>query len=332
MKLSVLITTYNLEKYIQETIDSVLAQKVNFDYEIIVGDDGSSDNTQKIVESYIKKYPDTIRMNVMDRDPNVKYNRIERASKNRIALINIAKGDYLIFLDGDDIYNDVNKLQKQMDILESDEHKDCVACGHNMWKYWSEDNKELMAPYSKEFKVSGRQYWRDTLYFSSDTLVFRNVFKNGVPEKIHPAYFDDNMIIFCLLEYGNLYYLPEAMVNYRQVGNSSWNSVDELEKNIINLIDWNVEYLINSSYEKESTIRHMYNLIYIWRNAKDIPSDMRDKYAEQMSRDHLDRAREWVFFDEQPVGKKFSMTLWLVPNLISFVFNKVRKMLNNKYS
>jgi len=52
MKVSVLITTYNLEKYIAGTLDSVLNQKTDFEYEILVGDDGSSDNTVDIVRAY----------------------------------------------------------------------------------------------------------------------------------------------------------------------------------------------------------------------------------------------------------------------------------------
>src|SRR5262245_13387432 len=62
MKVSVLITTYNHESFIAQAIDSVLMQRVNFDYEIIIGEDCSLDSTRDIVVSFQKMYPDKIRL------------------------------------------------------------------------------------------------------------------------------------------------------------------------------------------------------------------------------------------------------------------------------
>lgn len=331
MKLSVLITTYNLQEYIQETLESVLSQKVDFAFEIIVGDDGSDDRTAEIVSLYVEKYPEKIRLLVMEREQGKKYSRIDRASRNRISLIKEARGDYLIFLDGDDVYTDVNKLQKQMDILEHEDYQDCIACGHNIWKYWSEEEKELINPYKKAFKVDSRKYWKDCMYFHSDTLMFRNVFKRGFPDEIHPGYYDDNMMVYVLLRYGKLAYLPDVMVNYRQVGNSSWNSVDELEKNIINLIDWNMEGIIDNRYRKESTIRHMYNLVYQWKNAKEIPKEIEEKYLAQMERDGLEKAKDWLTYAKLPLSKRVKMSAWLMGWLIPFTINKIKKTIWNPY-
>ena len=59
---SVIVLTYNHEKYIKEALDSILMQKVNFDYEILIGDDASSDNTVKILKKYQNRYPNIIRL------------------------------------------------------------------------------------------------------------------------------------------------------------------------------------------------------------------------------------------------------------------------------
>lgn len=330
MKLSVLITTYNLENYVAETLDSVLAQEVNFEYEILVGDDGSADGTIDIVREYEKKYPGKLCLFIMDRDQNKKYNRIERASKNRINLLGHASGEYLIFLDGDDVYTDKKKLQKQVDILDNPKNRDCVACAHNIYMYWNENKKHLMNDYSKEFKIDGKIYWRNTMYYHSDTLMFRNVYKNGFPKKIHPAYYDDNIILYSLLEYGNLIYIPDVMVNYRQLENSSWNSVDDVEKHIINLLDWDIEMQINPSYRKESVIRHLYNIISVWRRRKTIPVEIREKYLKQMRRDNLINAERWMMFSEQTIGSKAKMMLWLIGYLIIYVGNRMKRSLLQK--
>ncbi len=330
MKLSVMITTYNLKAFIAETLDSVLEQKVDFSYEILVGDDGSDDGTIDIVREYEKQHKDKLRLFIMDRQPGKKYNRIERASKNRINLLRHAGGEYLIFLDGDDVYTDCHKLQKQVDTLEAPENRNCVACAHNIWLYWNEEKKELINPYQKQFKVDGKDYWRDGMYFHSDTVMFRNVFKGKFPEKINPAYFDDNIIVYSLLEYGKLLYLPEAMANYRQIENSSWNSVDALEKHLINLIDWDIEMQINPAYEKESVIRHFYNILSVWRGRKGIPAEIREKYLEQITRDGLVLSEQWLLYEEQNFGKRCRMTLWLIKYFLIFAVNKIKKTVSMK--
>jgi len=62
MKVSVLVTTYNHEKYIAQAINSILMQQVSFDYEVIVGEDCSADSTRDIVIDYRKRNPDKIRL------------------------------------------------------------------------------------------------------------------------------------------------------------------------------------------------------------------------------------------------------------------------------
>ncbi len=60
--LSISSITYNHEKYIAQAIDSFLIQKTNFDFEIVIGEDCSTDNTLKIIEKYKQKYPNKIRL------------------------------------------------------------------------------------------------------------------------------------------------------------------------------------------------------------------------------------------------------------------------------
>lgn len=332
-KVSVMITTYNLEKYIDETLESVVNQKVNFSYEILIGDDGSNDGTIDKIKLWTEKYPDMIRYFVMDRDPNVKHNRIIRASRNRVNLLRNAKGEYLMYLDGDDVYTDENKLQKQVDILDSEEYKDCIACAHNTWEYFDDENKSLINQAKDIRRISDRKYWRDGMYVHSDSIMFRNkvkvkkgygtVYDRLLEHDFMLDNFDDNLIMFSLFGEGDIIYLPDAMVNYRQVANSSWNSVEELEKNIINIMDIDIERNYRPEYYKETIKRHTFQVYYLWRYSKDMLSGEGEKikarYLNRMEDENMYEAKKWLCYNEQSFGKKFSMSCWIIWKLICYV-------------
>ena len=91
MKLSVLVTFYNQREYVDRALNSILSQKTDYDYEILVGDDGSNDGTIGKLEEWQEKYPDKIKIYIMDRKEGVKYNSSFRASRNRINLLKKVK-------------------------------------------------------------------------------------------------------------------------------------------------------------------------------------------------------------------------------------------------
>ena len=122
-KLSVVIVTFNHERYIAEAIDSVLMQEVDFSYEILIGDDGSSDRTPEIVKEYASKWDCII---PICRDENIGPNR------NAFDVLMRTKGEYIAFLDGDDYWTDPLKLQTQVDFLDS--HKEFIGCTQNRKK------------------------------------------------------------------------------------------------------------------------------------------------------------------------------------------------------
>ena len=133
MKLSVLVTFYNQREYVDRALNSILSQKTDYDYEILVGDDGSNDGTIGKLEEWQEKYPDKIKIYIMDRKEGVKYNSSFRASRNRINLLKKVKGNYFLYLDGDDYFCDDNKFQKQLDFLENDDKKIFSMCAHNVY-------------------------------------------------------------------------------------------------------------------------------------------------------------------------------------------------------
>jgi glycosyltransferase involved in cell wall biosynthesis len=107
IKLSIIILTYNHEKYIRDCLDSVFEQKTKYNYEIIVGNDCSPDNTINILKEYEIKFKDQIK--VINRPINI------GATKNLYNLITVARGEYIIFLEGDDYWTSSSKIEMLAD-------------------------------------------------------------------------------------------------------------------------------------------------------------------------------------------------------------------------
>lgn len=108
---SICCIAYNQEKFIRECLDSFLMQKTNFSFEIVISDDCSNDNTKKIINSYIIKFPNIF----VDVSPSENLGMI----KNYYHALSSCKGKYIAFCEGDDYWIDENKLQMQVDFLES---------------------------------------------------------------------------------------------------------------------------------------------------------------------------------------------------------------------
>lgn len=112
---SFLVPTYKFSKYIEECVDSILNQKVNFEIEILISDDFSQDGTIEILN---KKYGDDPRIKIFERNINI------GGYENIKFLFDQASGKYISYLDGDDYLTDEHKTQKQVDFLE--DHPDYV--------------------------------------------------------------------------------------------------------------------------------------------------------------------------------------------------------------
>lgn len=124
IKVSVLCTAYNHEKFLRKCLDGFVMQKTNFKFEAIIHDDVSTDGTKAIIEEYAKKYPDII---VPIYETENQYSKGVELVDN--IMFPVARGKYIALCEGDDYWCDENKLQLQYDFMES--HQECSACFHN---------------------------------------------------------------------------------------------------------------------------------------------------------------------------------------------------------
>lgn len=117
--LSVRLMVYNNLPYIREALDGIFIQQTNFKFEVVIGDDFSTDGTLEILQEYHQKYSDIIK--ILDRPAGGNYqtNRKKLGRiHNFVDIVNHCKGKYIAILDGDDYWTDPLKLQKQVDFLE----------------------------------------------------------------------------------------------------------------------------------------------------------------------------------------------------------------------
>ena len=114
MKVSVCMVTYNHETFIAQAIESVLMQQTDFDFELIIGEDCSTDGTRQIVEEYQHRNPRRIR--TLLRDKNL------GASRNFEEVLSNSRGEYIALLEGDDYWTDPRKLQEQVRLMDANPH------------------------------------------------------------------------------------------------------------------------------------------------------------------------------------------------------------------
>jgi glycosyltransferase involved in cell wall biosynthesis len=120
-KVTVCVITYNQERYIRTCLESLVTQDTDFDFEVIVGDDCSTDGTRAVVQEFVDRYPRRVRPLFQPRNTG--------GSRNNLAIHAAARGEYVAHLDGDD-YALPGKLQAQADALDQDPA--CVAVWHRV--------------------------------------------------------------------------------------------------------------------------------------------------------------------------------------------------------
>ena len=210
-KLSILVVTYNQEQYIRQCLDSIIGQNVNFDYEVIIGDDCSTDNTSAILDEYAAKYPFIY---VYHHPKNMGH------VKNWECCLNRCQGEYIAILEGDDYWLDVNKLQRQVDYLDA--HPNVSLAITNILPVYEEGAKQR----DFEFEKMGERLWKREevcgkgWYILSSSSMFRNVFHDfSFPKEIYIA---DSYLFPYLLDVtdGLTYAFPEQMTAYRQHANN----------------------------------------------------------------------------------------------------------------
>lgn len=211
---SIIMITYNHEKYIAQAIEGVMMQKTNFPIELIIGEDCSSDHTREVCIAYQEKYPEIIKLNLPEQNLGV--------NKNFLEIIKIAKGKYIALCEGDDYWTDPMKLQKQIDFLEA--NKDYSLCFHNCIIKSMEQNEEWI--FHKD-PLQDTYETKDILrewFIPTASIVYRNFDDFKFPEWFIHCQSGDIPLLLLLSVRGKFKYINEPMSVYRyHQASTSWS-------------------------------------------------------------------------------------------------------------
>lgn len=210
---SVAVITYGQEKYIEQALNSILMQNVNFNYEIVIGEDNSPDNTRKILKEFELKYPDKIRLIL--RDENI------GPTKNTYDVLINCKGKYITILEGDDYWTDKNKLQIQYDFLEQNNEYNSVSHIIDI----VDENGIFIESRPKEKycgkNFSMKSFLKKPLAPFVMSIMFKNIFYNSEDKYkiLHEAshWIGDNTLQAILLDISDIFILDYHMSAYRRI-------------------------------------------------------------------------------------------------------------------
>lgn len=223
---SVCVQTYNHDKYIAECLDGILAQKTNFDFEIILGEDESSDNTREICIDYQTKNPDKIKLFLRNRKDVIYIDGSPTGRYNFIENLKQCSGKFIALCPGDDFWTDPNKLQRQVEFMEN--HPEFVATGHSIAKL---ENDKIIEYHSELYKDAARIELMQGFWIPTLSLVFRKPAQDILDELwrfARTAPNGDTVLISCLGQFGGYKFMKDiAPAVYRIHDGGVWSKVDK---------------------------------------------------------------------------------------------------------
>lgn len=291
IKVSVCCITYNQEMYIERAINSFLIQKTNFPFEIIIGNDASTDNTSKILEKYKKKFPSIIK--IITTSKNI------GANKNLIQVFEEAQGDYIAICEGDDYWSSENKIDIQYN--EMIKNKEVSFSFHSAYI----NNLQSTIKYKKEkkfFTVDDVLLNHYDQFAPTASYMFKRDIVKILPSWFKNASIGDYYIEIYALNIGLGLYIDKPMSVYQHMAINSWSTTtnknidkfivtrlnmikyDELTKNDFPLLYNMIDERITRNYyiiSRQCLIMKKYNLFNKYlREIKNrrIPRDIRYSY------------------------------------------------------
>lgn len=220
MKVSVFMVTYNHERFIAQAVESVLRQEVDFDYEVVIGEDCSTDRTREIVLELQTEHPDKICVLLADKNMG--------GAANTIRTLRACCGEYIALLEGDDYWISSEKLRRQVEYMDA--NPGCAFCFHNGYEITEGDNATKTLFHRGVMK---ERYSIDDLldgnFIRTCSVLFRAGLFTEFPKWHLKATCGDWPMHIMNARHGWIGYLPEVMSVYRRHRGGVWSLLSSQE-------------------------------------------------------------------------------------------------------
>ena len=224
---TVCVVTYNQEKWIRQTLDSILAQQTEYPFEVIIGEDHGTDGTRAVCQEYADKYEN---VTLLPATENL------GVTANWIRCVQAGNGKYIMTCAGDDWWHNPNKIQLQVDFMEA--HPGCVMCHTDIDEYNDTTGNLLHNAHQsrgiipKEGKIQDALLYTGVDISAVTTCIRRATFEQHVPadefaRRRFPR--EDWPTHIVLAAYGDILYISESTATYR-VGQESITRTSNYEK------------------------------------------------------------------------------------------------------
>lgn len=316
---SVCCITYNHEKFIKQALDGFVMQKADFNYEVIIYDDASTDNTAKIIREYEEKYPEIIKPIYASE------NQYSKGKETFEFAFKKATGKYIAMCEGDDYWIDENKLQIQVDYMES--NKQCTLCFHDSFVYdMKNERRENWKWYREKFCKKDGNYNAGELilldFIPTASYMFRTKYINDVPDWFGKCIVGDLPLKMIMSSFGYAHYIDRKMSVYRVgIGNSAMDKINKQNEEIEKAVEYwkKIKWIIDMfndfsehKYEKELNLSKNYIELNILIAKKEYKNIIKEKKYRKL------------------VGKKQRIKFFLKAYFPS-IYKKMKKRLKKNY-
>ncbi len=214
-KVSVCMITYNHQDFIGQAIDSILMQRTNFPFELVIGEDKSPDGTREVVLDYQRRYPEIVRLLLWRKNAGM--------MQNCESTLEACRGEYVAFCEGDDYWTDPEKLQRQVDLLDS--HPEMTLCHHQVDHVTYEDHqRNHLQSFPPTFQ-RGTRHAADLIgsnFIQTCSVMIRRSCIPKLDEEFKTLKLGDWPMCYLAAENGDIGYIDRNMADYRVHSGNNW--------------------------------------------------------------------------------------------------------------
>lgn len=251
---SVCVMTYQQVNYIKNCLEGILNQKTDFPFELLLGEDASTDGTREICIEYAKAHPDKIRLFLHTRDNNIKIDGQGTAWFNCIYNLYMSNGKYIGICEGDDFWIDQYKLQKQSDILKQNPEYSGVTTNF----CYADTTGKIFKPKKYENVLENELGFHKILNYRIINRTLVSMYRNhveGIDELAGfvDITFGDRVLQLTMLKYGNIKYIDDVTAAYRE-GSGNYSPVRDTVGIYQGFYTWRKLYFHYRNTPQESLI------------------------------------------------------------------------------